>query len=257
MVSDKVLRHTSASPTASSGQAAEQAFWSMALQYYYHYYRGDFTPYMGKQLAAPSLASGSTTSTAYTASDIEIQQAVSVFVEFLLDNIFQSPIWKVPAAGGKTYTYYPSGSTTAPTALTLQNLTSLGTLSSGLTGCGMNVPKANFVRYLANAFSDAAGADTSLTIKTAGGIDIGFGILGKVSIGDNKTLTDLVQMAVTEVVSRLTVAFAVPIVSAIDLGQQKQPPAAAMQVSNTATSKSSGSYSTVALSALFVSAKAQ
>jgi hypothetical protein len=243
MVSEKILRHTSGTPTTSLNQA-ETDFWAMALQYFYKYYRGSFTPYMGATLATPTLSSSSSASTAYTVSDTEIVNAVSVFVEFLLDDIFHSPIWTVTSKGKSTY--YPSGSATAPTALTLNNLQSLGTLSSGLSGCGMNIPKANFVRILANAFSDAATTDAGLVVKSAGGIEVGLGILGKVSIGDNKTLTDLVQMAVSEVIARLTVAFAVPIVSSIDISKQS---------GSSAVPKSSSAYAASSLSRLFVSAK--
>jgi hypothetical protein len=209
-VSGTVLRHTSSTPPTAADPDAERQFWSMLLNYYYYYYKAKFTPYMGSTLPAPALSSKSKT---YTIDDTEIVNAVSVFVEFLLDEIFKSPVWKSGS------TYYPSGSGTPPTSVTLGNIVAQP-FDSG--GCGMNPTKADFVRYLANAFSDAAGTDSSLVIKTAGGIDIGFGVLGKVNVGDNQTLTNLVQMAIGEVVSRLTVAFAVPILSSIDIAAQKQ-----------------------------------
>jgi hypothetical protein len=200
---------------------------------------------MGPTLPAPALSS---TSKTYTINDTEIVNAVTVFVEFLLDEIFKSPVW---TSGGK---YYPSGSSTQPTSVALGNIV---TQPFDNSGCGMNATKADFVRYLANAFSDAAGTDSSLVIKTAGGIDIGFGILGKVNIGDNKTLTDLVQMAIGEVVSRLTVAFAVPILSSIDISAQKQLLASAQASSAGIAPRSTNTNAIHAMSALFISAKTQ
>jgi hypothetical protein len=60
----------------------------------------------------------------------------------------------------------------------------------------------------------------NLTVKSIGGVEIGLGVLGKLSIGDNSTLTDLVQASVSEIVGRLTVALAAPILEAIDIEQQ-------------------------------------
>jgi hypothetical protein len=244
-VSGSVLRHTSSTPPTAADPDAERQFWSMLLNYYYYYYQAKFTPYMGPTLPAPALSS---TSKTYTINDTEIVNAVSVFVEFLLDEIFKSPVWL-----GDDKKYYPAGSSTAPTSVTLGNIVSQR-FEGG--GCGMNVTKANFVRYLANAFSDAAGTDSSLVIKTAGGIDIGFGVLGKVNVGDNQTLTNLVQMAIGEVVSRLTVAFAVPILSSIDIAAQKQLLASARASSVGIAPRSTNANAMHAMSALFISAKA-
>ena len=79
------------------------------------------------------------------------------------------------------------------------------------------------MRYLAQSFSKAASTETGLTIKSAGSIEIGLGIVGKLNIGDNSLLTSLVQNVVSEIVARLTVQIAAPILEAIDFEQQPIP----------------------------------
>jgi hypothetical protein len=84
----------------------------------------------------------------------------------------------------------------------------------------MNVTKAKTINYLAGKFSAAASSDIGLTIKSAGGLEIGLGVLGKLSVGDNSTLSGLVQTVVGEFVNRVTVQLAYPILSALDFGGQ-------------------------------------
>ena len=246
-VSNKILTHTSSTPPTANDPTAEQQFWEMLFDYYYTYYKGNFIPYMGNTLPAPALSSSSTT---YTINDTEIVYAATVFVDFLLDEIFKSPVWK-----GADKKYYPQGSKNEPTSVALGNLTSQAFDTTN--GCGMTATKANFVRYMSNAFADAATSNSSLAIKTAGGVDIGFGVLGKVNVGDNKTLTDLIQMAVGEVVSRVTVAFAVPILSVIDFSTQGQLKAAVTAPSSGAQKKNGAPSDMKAMSALFISMKSQ
>jgi hypothetical protein len=143
----------------------------------------------------------------------------------------------------------------APSLLAINNIAAKS-ISGSIYGCGMNVPKANTVNYLALAFTKAAEAESNLTIKSVGGIEVGLGILGKVSIGDNSTLTNLVQALVSEIVGRLTVALAVPVLSAIDIEQQPALKAAQQLAgpSHVAAPKSTNANLIRVLSSPFVSA---
>lgn len=87
----------------------------------------------------------------------------------------------------------------------------------------MNVDKAVTLNYLAQSFATAATGEASLAVKTAGGLQVGLGILGKVNIGDNNTLTALLQSVVSQTVKRLTVVIAAPILEAIDLEPEAEP----------------------------------
>jgi hypothetical protein len=81
----------------------------------------------------------------------------------------------------------------------------------------MTAAKAATLKYLATTFATAASAETSVSVKSFGGIEVGLGIFGKLSIGDNNTLTALLQSVVTEAVERLTVAIGAPILEAIEI----------------------------------------
>ena len=57
-----------------------------------------------------------------------------------------------------------------------------------------------------NAASDQATVVGGLVTNTVGGISIGLGVLGKISIGDNQTLSDLAKTAASEVALRAALA---------------------------------------------------
>lgn len=204
VVSNQVLRHTPA--TTPSGPNNVDPFWQKLRAYYIAYYGGKFNTYFGETLDKPKVS--------LTISDTEIVQAATVFIELLMDEIFESPIWI-----GPDKSYYPGGNANTPTSLKVSNITP-PTIPAGPSGCGMNVAKADAMRYLAQAFSKAASTETGLTVKSAGSLEVGLGIVGKLSIGDNSLLTALVQGVVSEIVARLTVQIAAPILEAIDFEKQ-------------------------------------
>jgi hypothetical protein len=208
-------------PSANNGDPQAQLFWSKLDLYYKAYFSGNFITYFAVPLQKPTLAT--------TITDTEIDNAALVFIEFVLDEVLQPMVWY--GADGK---YYPAGvKTTAPlTYLAVNNISnaSLPKISPVITGCGMNYYKANTLNYLSQQFATAAVAETSLTVKTAGGLEIGLGIIGKLNIGDNSTLTNLISTLVTDVVKRLTIEVGAPILEAIDIEvaqQQAQPQLAA------------------------------
>jgi hypothetical protein len=138
----------------------------------------------------------------------------------VLDEILAPTVWQ--DQDGK---YYPGGIKGAsPTYLKVNSLKAQP-IPSGIYGCGMNVVKAEAIDYLTKTFYTAAVAQTSLTVKSAGGLEVGLGILGKLNVGDNSTLTALLKGVVGQVVKRLTVAFAAPVLEAIEI--EKRPAFAA------------------------------
>jgi len=111
LVMDHVMRHT-ASASASADQATE-LFWNNLKAYYAFYFQGKFNTYLGQSLTAPSPS--------LTISDTQIVQATQVFIEFLLDEIFQSPVWTTTNSAGKITAYYPGGTTNKPTYLAVNS----------------------------------------------------------------------------------------------------------------------------------------
>jgi hypothetical protein len=221
-VSNQVLRRTPTTPNENDPDNTDP-FWTKLRAYYVAYYDGKFYTYFGDHFDKPTAS--------LTITDAEIVQSAMVFVELLMDEIFESPVWK--GTDGK---FYPGGNTNQPTSMTIKGARPLP-INLGTWGCGMNVPKANAVRYLATSFSKAASTETSLTIKSAGSIEIGLGIVGKLNIGDNTTLTQLVQGVVSEIVGRLSVQLATPILETLDFEEQSivaaaggnKPPSKAMK----------------------------
>jgi hypothetical protein len=205
VVTNNVLRRTP-SPPNESNSADENAFWTKLRAYYLAYYGGTFYTYFGAKPAKPTLS--------LTIDDTEIAEAATVFIEFLMDEVLGSPVWVGPDG-----TYYPGANKNKPTSLTVNNISPIK-IKAGPEGCDMNVVKANAINYLATSFSKAASTETNLAIKSAGGIEIGLGVVGKLNIGDNSTLTTLVQTLVSEVVARLTVQFAAPVLEVIDFEKQ-------------------------------------
>jgi hypothetical protein len=165
-------------------------FSQLVITYYQAYYAGSFNSYFGVKFAKPVLS--------LTVRDNEINQAATVFVEALFDEALKSPVWKTSGNDGKAI-YYPGGNIELPTVATLPGREPV-TLPAGC----MNLTKAKTVSYVAQQFATAASSDTALAIKSVGGLEIGLGLLGKLSIGDNSTLSNLIKAVASEVVLRIT-----------------------------------------------------
>ncbi len=250
LVANQALRRTPSTPNPNDPGNIDP-FWTRLKAYYIAYYDGTFSDYFGTTYTKPSAS--------LTISDTEIVQAASVFIEALLDEILGSTVW-IDSSG----IYYPGGKgSKAPTSLTFSGIKPTS-ISTTWTGCGMNTFKADSMRYLSTSFAQAASTESDLTIKSAGGIEVGLGILGKLNIGDNTTLTQLVRAVVSEIVSRLTVRLATPILEAIDFEQQPASsvasPAASVallsaSLNRTPTAKAQKAQITRAMTSLFVSAK--
>lgn len=201
--------------------------------YYQTFYAGNFVTYFGKKLEAPKLST--------TITDDQIDQAATVLLELIFDELLQTPVWsQTTTTNGKksTTTYYPGGTTDAPTVTTYLQPKPLAA-----SGCDMTLKKAQALSYVSQRFATAAVAETSIAVKTAGGLSIGFGVLGKLNIGDNDTLTKLIQTVVSEAVLRLSADFAAKILVNIN-----QPP------DNTSTSQTHLQVAKVANGAVVQSA---
>jgi hypothetical protein len=216
LVMGHVMRHTPSASSPSEDPLVDQ-FWNNLKAYYAFYFQGKFYTYLGQSLAAPSPSS--------TISDAEIVQATQVFSEFLFDEIFQSTVWATYDSTGKNIVaYYPGGTKNKPTYLAVNGSmagTILKPLPTTTSGCGMNELKAQAIDSLVKQFGTAASAEVGLLVKSAGAIEIGLGVFGKLNVGDNNLVAELAKGFAAEVVSRLTIQLAVPILSAIDFEQQK------------------------------------
>ncbi len=153
----------------------------------------------------------------FSVPDSEIVAAETVLLEFMMDTIDPTPVMgntncPIPTTNAssscqpnandpKTTTYYPGNSSNQPTALTVGMAKYI---ELPATGCGITTQNVWVLQSLANGASDEAATVGGLITNTAGGFGVSLGVFGKISIGDNATLSDLVKTAASEVALRAT-----------------------------------------------------
>ncbi len=169
------------------------------IAYFEAYYNGKFVDRMGTALDKPQISS--------TVPDSEIVAAETVLLEFLIDSIDPTPVMGDDTQNSITAstTFYPGNSTKQPTAYST-HLASYVQIPKDHTACGITTTNAWVLRDLANGASGQAVAVGGLVANTPGGISIGLGVLGKISIGDNQTLSVMVKTAASRVALRATLA---------------------------------------------------
>jgi hypothetical protein len=199
-VGDHALRQTASTWGGSGNPLAP--FWINLRHYYSEYNHQAFVSYFGQQILKPRPM--------LTVDDTEIVQAAGIFLEMLFDEALMPTVWKADGL------FYPGRSIVPPTYLSIHS-DRVEKVDGRLYGCGMTPLKAEALNDLATRFAIAATAETSLTIKSIGGMEVGLGLLGKLNFGDNTTLTGLLQVVVAQAVKRLTFAIGAPILESIDL----------------------------------------
>lgn len=207
-VADAVLRNTGGTPDTFNAEA--QQFWTDVKAYYTQYYQGSFTNYFSQTIQKPTIQ--------LTIGDDEITAAAGVFLELLFDELLTPTVWTDGTL------FYPGAGKTKPTYLTVFNQKP-ATLLTPDGACGMTLAKVKTITYLAQTFATAGSGEVSVSVKSFGGLEVGLGIFGKLSVGDNSTLTKLVQAVVSEAIERLTVEIAAPVLEAIQVTPANSPAA--------------------------------
>ena len=169
------------------------------IAYFEAYYKGNFVDRMGTQLDKPQISS--------TVPDSEIVAAETVLLEFLIDLVDRSPVMGNAAPesviGGTIF--YPGANTNQPTAYSTKLAPYVQIPTDG-NACGITTTNVWVLRDLANGASGQAAAVGGLVANTPGGISVGLGVLGKISIGDNQTLGLMVKTAASRIALRATLA---------------------------------------------------
>ena len=209
---------------------AQPDFYKAVILYFNSYYKGEYMDRFGNQVAKPKLSQN--------ISDDEIAGAVTVFADLLVDYTLRTPVWQDQNCAKsdiqkdnkngpvcKTNTdylhYYPGNFSTRPTVLDappddpaaappspspirpglVSAATVLLTPDESLQ-CGITPLKAEAIQYLSSLSANQAGLVAGSVGGSFGGLHFGFGILGKWSIGDNKTLQTIVDTALSRVFER-------------------------------------------------------
>jgi hypothetical protein len=185
-LSDSALNPVLASSNTKASQG--NAFWKHLVDYYAAYFEGKFADRLGGTLSKPAISR--------TVSDDEIAGVVAVFVELLADSIVITPVWK----DGDTF--YPAGTKDQPTALAVGCAAAPSSLITDTKACGITVLKARAINLLAHAAADRASTLGGLVSGSFGGLNVGLGVLGKFSFGDNQTLQVVIKTALAHVFAR-------------------------------------------------------
>jgi hypothetical protein len=169
------------------------------VTYFRAYYEGNFVSRLGQPISKPNIST--------TIPDSEIAAAETVLLEFLIDLVDKTPVLGDADLAKDAKTFYPGG-TNKPTALTTDPLLAKYEKIQPSGSCGVNIDNYKYVVELANGASDRAATIGGLVANTPGGLSIGLGVLGKISIGDNQTLSTLAKTAASELAARATYAAA-------------------------------------------------
>ena len=167
------------------------------LQYFAAYYKGAYTDRFGTPIPPPAIST--------TIADSEISSTMTVLVDVIMDYILRTPVWVDNVQ--KPTTFYPGGTNgagqkNAPTVYTVfskkypsiaQPIILETSTKSGPKTCGITDLKAEAIQYIALSAGSRAQLLAGGIGGSFGGVNIGLGVLGKVSIGDNKTLQALAK----------------------------------------------------------------
>jgi hypothetical protein len=164
---------------------------SRVVWYENEYFKGQFYDRLGSGLPKPTLS--------LTITDQEISAVLTVFIEALADDLFSAtPVW----TDGHN-NYYPGKSSNAPTFQTFPTAPTPVPLVA--SGCGMTELKTEAIAYLSGKAATWASGQTGLILGAFGGVNGGpVVVLGKLSIGDNKTLQTIAQTVLSGAAKRAT-----------------------------------------------------
>jgi hypothetical protein len=174
---------------------------SRVLSYESSYFKGQFVDRFGINLPKPTLS--------LTISDQDMGGVLTAFLEALADELFSTtPVWiddnsTTPVLGEDNTIYYPGGNTNKPTFLTFPGAPATVKLVD--SGCGMTKLKMDALTYLSGKAATWAAGQTGFILGSFGGVNGGpVIVLGKLSIGDNKTLETVAQTILSNAAKRAT-----------------------------------------------------
>jgi hypothetical protein len=181
--------------------------------YFRAYYEGKFVDRFGNAIQKPQLPNLSSLVGAkpvsLTITDADISAAESVLLEYLFDLIDPTPVLG-DAANANAVTsatkFYPGG--TAQSRPTVFGTGLARYMEIPQSGCGVTVRNIPVLVDIANAAGDRAAAIGGLSFNSVGGIGVSLGFLGKLSIGDNETLSTMAKEAISRFAMRLSYASA-------------------------------------------------
>jgi hypothetical protein len=196
-----ILEASTTNPRNASAASTPGNFDEAFVNYFQAYFQGKYVDRFGDAaLPAPS--------NLQTINDTEIAGTVQVFLELIMDYTLQTPIWY-----DNNNNYYPGSGSSAkntPTVVAVNKmangggmpLTMIKLLPDGSAACGITKLKAQAIQYIAETAGNRAEALGGEIGGSFGGINLGLGVLGKISIGDNKTIHAIITTALQKTFTR-------------------------------------------------------
>jgi hypothetical protein len=188
--------------TAAAGVPASITNSTIAA-YFAAYYEGKFVDRLGQGIAKPQISFNSLP-ISLTITDAQIAAVETVLIEYIADLVDPTPVMgdassKDEIVAGTTK-FFPAGTTAQPTAI-VTGLADYRRVPPD--GCGITQKNAILLSDIANATGDNAALLGGLTSQSFGGVSIGLGVFGKISIGDNQTLGNVVKTGASRIGQRI------------------------------------------------------
>jgi hypothetical protein len=217
-VDERTARVTQMSSAGASGLPPWDG---LAFQYFVAYYRGEFVTRAGGKLAKPELGkkiSNETLSSAVTVGLESIYDfAVLAASKGPAEHAIKAPI--VFRLVEKKEQFLTAGNNKPTLVVVTQKLLKkkkgdpteewpfvVEKLAAN-DKRGLSQAKVKVIQWCSGVAGDAAGSLSDLITRTFGGINVGFIVLGKVSVGDNDTLAKLVATTVESIAHRSSELF--------------------------------------------------
>jgi len=166
--------------TPGTGMRLAAAGSGTLIEYFEEYFNGEFVDRFGTQLPKPAISR--------TINNQFIAGALTVVLEYIFDTTIDTPVWK---SGNM---YYPGGFAKQPTAAKWKRAEEIVLLpKSDSQKCGVTELKARAISYLSHQAANRAALLSGLIGESFGGVEVGIGVLGKFSLGDNQTLQTIAK----------------------------------------------------------------
>jgi len=188
----------------------------IAYTYFVAYFSDEFVDRTGGTVGRPKLGVKITNETLAGFVKVGLE-SIYDYAMFDAESIKNPVVWEDKddkevwqTAGGKkptlvTFTQRLQGKTVEDKTLEYKGI--VERLQKDDTKPGITERKLDLIRLLSGYAGDISGSLSDLIVRQFGGVDIGFGVLGKFSVGDNDTLAKLVQTIIEIMAHRSTEAF--------------------------------------------------
>ena len=192
---------------------------SVAYKYFVSYYQGKFVDRIGGTLSKPKIGS--------TISNETIVGAVTVLLESITDYVALTDgsagkikwpiVWQEKSVGGKKKREYKTAAKKVPSLISLihqiqkkqenEEIDPVPYVAEEIRKkgeVGMTDRKIEIISFASGIAGEASGLGADAIVRTIGGAGGAFVLFGKISIGDNDTLSKLIQSSMDTIVQRTT-----------------------------------------------------